>query len=158
MFKFILTYACSSYRQERLYMYEGFVIVSTNPTSWTGRKLVMFSDKETVMKDSDGRPMLSYGNHYLNSSKDRLYYHLAVIEDYVASCFTFTSPSRVPAGKHHHVSMPYNCDIENIMKINQYKSTVTNTYINISFLQPGMYLNGEDSGGFEVFVHNNRQV
>ena len=98
----------------------GLVIVSKNPASWTkGVKYpgVMYYDNRTAMRDSDGRYMLSYGNRYLDSSKDRLYSHLAVIEDYVASCITFISPSRVPAGKHHHVCMSYNCDIENVLKV-----------------------------------------
>ena len=121
-----MTYSCRSYKQERLYMNGGFAYVSTNPASWTKRAISY--DNGTVMKDTDGRYMLKHGNQYLNSSKDRLYSHLAVIEDYVASCITFTSPSRVPAGKHHHVSMPYNCVIENIVKINKYSKFNCNEY------------------------------
>ena len=100
-------------------MIGGFVIVSTNPTNWA-TKGVMSYDNGTAMRDNDGRYMLKNGSRYLDSSKDRIYYsHLAVIEDYLASCITFISPSRVPAGKHHHVCMPYNCDIENIVKIDE---------------------------------------
>ena len=112
-------------KQERLYMNGGSVIVSTNPASWIHRVKypgVMYYDNRTAMRDSDGRYMLSYGNQYLDSSKDRVYSHLAVIEDYVASCITFISPSRVPAGKHHHVSMP---NIEIIVKMNYNEYTET---------------------------------
>ena len=83
-------------------MRKGHVIVSTN---WTKHEQIRFelNDQGTILLDNEGRDMLGFGSHYLNSSKDRLYTHLAVIGDYEASCLTFISPSRVLAGNENHV-------------------------------------------------------
>ena len=81
-------------------MRKGHVIVSTN---WTNMFEFELNDQGTILLDNEGRDMLSFGSHNLNSSKDRLYTHLAVIGDYEASCLTFISPSRVPAGNEYHV-------------------------------------------------------
>ena len=86
-------------------MKRGFVIVSNNWTEQGNFRPGPSDSHGTVLVDSEGRDVLGYGSQYLNSTMDRLYTHLAVIGDYVASCITLVSPSRVPAGKAYHVSM-----------------------------------------------------
>ena len=38
-----------------------------------------------------------------NFSTELVFTHLAVIAEYMASCITFRSPNRVPAGNNYHV-------------------------------------------------------
>ena len=78
----------------------------------------------------------------VNDTKDLISTHLAVIGDYVASCITLVSPNRVPAGNEYHVSHYHWYLCPGLYQL---------------LLQPGMYLNGAKTNGFEVFVHNDKE-
>ena len=84
-------------------MGKGFVIRTTNWPEKGNYRVLTDSQGKPIM-DEKGRRKLGFGSQYLNSTKDRLYSHIAVIGNYVASCITFISPSKVPAGKMHNVS------------------------------------------------------
>ena len=86
-----------------------------------------------------------------NVSKDLVVTHLAIFErsmgtynkDYVASCVTFMSRDRVPAGINYNVT--YFVIFENA-KDNQG-----------TLFQPGIYVNAFDASKVMVYVHNANQ-
>ena len=64
-------------------------------------------------------------------------------KDYVASCVTFTSQERVPAGRNYNVTK--HVSVEKVIHD-----------LNTLF-QPSMYLNAMDASKVMVYVHNSNQ-
>ena len=63
--------------------------------------------------------------------------------DYVASCVTFSSHGRVPAGWKY-----------NVTNISIY---ICSSTLTLKFFQPGLYLNASGAPRVIVYVHNNNQ-